>query len=599
MLLIYSLVFAIGAAVAAGVFELFNGRFKHPISVGFVTFVVTMLVNAAIIYAGLPPFTHWLVGGYPILFFVDLAIVAVVVVIDSMLADENNYGETGNGAYVSVSAFVILLVVWAAIAGLTPPGVFCDNPGYQRMVALMRVENSDAVFPDTNLDSLVRVAPETALLKASRAIGGDANIGAYLEVNNPYLQIVQGHWVYIVDLKVKDWRAFETKGGVVPGYIVVSATDPQAEAEFRTGYSIRYAPDARWDQDLDRHAYLGFLLGSPYRVMDLRGMEVDEDWHPHYTGTLLRHEVGFAGKVVAGMMDINPESGQIAVYPVGQVPEWIDRIWPIELVRDYATWWGKYKDHRACELQGGAGQRMIDNVNDVVTSSGLEFQVTMTSVGTDQSLTEILYVEPKTGNVTRYNVTGATVEAVDNLVDEASREITAEGYEPVGCELQVILGRQVWYCILTGRGGGADASSGSYAGVAFVQVKYASDNTKVIIAETLEEAYAQLQRQIATDASDDPTLREAQDKVQVVGIVERKSLIGEVSGDTTGGGAYLFQIRTDDSTVYYCVASSASWNAANAREGDQVTVTAFQELGKPYLTVIDILVEGTPDFDPD
>ncbi|MBI4065176.1 hypothetical protein HY409_02310 [Candidatus Gottesmanbacteria bacterium] len=597
MLFTYSLAFAAGAAAAAGLFELFNGRFKHPVSAGFITGVLTFIVNAGIVYFGMPPFTHWLAAGYPILFFVDLAIAAVIVVIDSAVTYEEHRAD-GSGGYVAAGTFVVFLVVWGMVAAVTPPGAFCDNPGYQRMVALINVADSDAAFPDTNLDSLVRVAPETAMLKASRAIGGDANIGSYLEVNNPYLQKVQGRWVYVVDLKVKDWRAFETKGAVVPGYIVVSATDPQAEAEFRTGYAIRYAPDARWDQDLDRHAYLGFLLGSPYRVMDLRGMEVDEEWNPHYTGTLLRHEVGFEGKVVVGMLDVNPQSGEMAMYTVGEVPEWIDRIWPLELVKSYAGWWGSYIDHRACELQGAAGQRAIDNTNDVVTSAGLEFQVTMTSVGTDQSLTEILYVEPRTGIATRYKLTGATIQAIDNLVDEASREITAEGYEPVECELQVLLGRQVWYCVLTGRGGGEDLSSGSYAGVAFVQVKFTSDNTKVIIAETLEEAYAQLQRQIATESSDDPTLREAQEKIQVEGVIERKASIGQDGFDTTGGGAFLFLIKADDGKTYYCLAPTASWNAALAREGDRVTITAFQELDKSYLTVIDIAIVGAPDFDP-
>jgi hypothetical protein len=290
---------------------------------------------------------------------------------------------------------------------------------------------------------------------------------------------------------------------------------------------------------------------------------------------------------------VDPQSGEIVRYGLEDRPEWIDRIWSLSLAEEYVGWWGSYHDHDACQFEGTAGMRKIDRVNDVVTSEGLAFQITMTSVGSDQSLTEVIYFEPLTGRAIKYPITGATVAAVDNLVDEVSRETTAEGYEPVDCELQVLLGQQVWYCILNGRGGGADESSGSYAGVGFVQASQTSDNTKVIIDETLQGAYAQLRRQIAQESTDDPTLSGTQDLLeQYSGLVDRKILY-----ETTEGESYYFFSVVNGARIYYFQVGADDFGASWMVTGDRVTVTAFPVEGNDFLQVVAIENHSAPNLE--
>ncbi|MCA9372854.1 hypothetical protein KC921_02015 [Candidatus Woesebacteria bacterium] len=579
--------FAVLSAIFGFLLEILFSEEKKPLTVGVVSFVATAIVAAVTIWLVMPYFTWWSIGGNAMLFFLAL----VVAITTSFLANPRN-----GGWRVGVPVAVVLVVVWAAIVMVfSQPGAICDNNGYQEMVSLLNLQESSESFRDTDRDQLLRVTPEQAMLKARQELSTGENLGAYLQPNRPYLQKVNQRWYYIVDLRVSNWRAFRNRGAVVPGYVVVDAQDPYLDAVLKTGYQIQYAPTARWTKDLDRFVYFSYSINNKFRIDDLDGMEVDENWNPYYTGTKMAHVVGWKGMRPAGMIVIDPQTGQITDYNLNQIPEWVDRIYSADWVKTFAGWWGSYHDHRACEWQGTAGQKQIDGINDVITADGLEFQVTMTSAGSDQSVTDLIYVNPRTGTALRQSTNTATVSSVVSLVSEASKKITAEGYDARQCELQMLLGRQVWYCILNGRSGGDASSSGSYAGVAFVEANKTTDNTSVVIAERLDDAYRQLQRQIATSGGDNTALNATQVQLQFVGVIERKSYV-EVN-DVTGSSVYLFKVVADDAVVMYVMADATSLNAANAREGDSVTVTAYQEFDQPYYTAVDINIVGEPDFD--
>lgn len=283
-------------------------------------------------------------------------------------------------------------------------------------------------------------------------------MGSYLKLNRQYLEKVRGRWYYIIDLQPTNWQSFYQRGGVIPAYIAVDAQDPNKEPELHKGYRMKYVPRAQWNDDLDRYVYLSYLIDHQWYVDDLDGMEVDDDWNPYYVGTLLRNEISNKGRVPDGVIVVDPQTGKIDQYSLDRTPEWIDRIYSEQWIREYAGWWGKYVDHVDCPNCGTAGQRKVDDVHFVVTThEGLMYQVTMTSVNSDQSLTEVLYIQPRTGETRRYKITGSTVEGVAHLVEEVSKSGSsgnAEGFNASACQIQTLLGEQVWYCILTGKPGG-------------------------------------------------------------------------------------------------------------------------------------------------
>ncbi len=604
MFLGLSFVTAILAALFAAIYPLFGisnqarDRYSRVANRSFVPAIIAAILAfiATMVYFvfGLPVFDH-------LVHYFTLGLIAAISAFLPSFVYSWATDESETGGYAITTVIILAALIANSVA--TPflffqPG-FCDQVGTQKMVSLLKIKDGEGDIHPTDLSSIIRVSPENALLKARRSLPSGANLGSYLEFNRAYLQEVAGHYYYVVDLKVKDWRAYETNGAVIPGFILVDAMNNEAEAEFRAGYSIKYSPNMDElkflnDQDLDRYVYFNFILNNPgFRVMDLDGMELDDSLTPYYTGTVLKTVVGWQGKDVAGVITVNAQTGEIQYYELGNIPEWVDRVYPLEWGYTMLNnWWGPYAYYQVCQFQGKSNQREVDAANDVITSNGLEFQYTMTSPNSDQSITEIIYMDPRTGDLTKYPASGSTVIGVDNLIDEASRKLTAEGYEPVECELQFILGRKVWYCILNGRGAGDNTSSGSHNGFAFVQDTNTEEGTKVIIEATLEEAYRQLQRQIATEGGDVTDIANSTNVMQFVGVITHKGL---PAGDNQ---PYVIIVQLDGTTTQVVFAvPTTSWNASVAQVGDSVTVTAYVEDGSSYFTATHFMINGLVDLD--
>lgn len=589
----YVIGFTLFAMVFGAVIELFNGNKKHVISTAVITGILAAIVNAGITYFFEPQFYHLLnFEGYPIMLAVNAVIAIVVSVVIYGL--ETNIEDTFPG---SVGAGLITLagfgLTWAAIAYVAnSPGIICDNGGYQQMANQLTLTPATSPFPDTDLNELIRVAPVTAMQKASAAIN-QADMGSYLQPNRAYLQrigTVGYHVVYIVDLKVTDWRAYRDRGAVVPGFVVVDAMDPKTPGEFHGGLSIKYSPEAQWNDDLDRYVYFSFVLGKPYKMDDLNGMEVDDDMKPFYPGTLLKPNIGFQGKVVDGVLMVDPQTGSMQQLANNAIPDWMDRVYSRDYVSTYIGWWASYHNHQDCTGQGKAGQEKIDDVHDVITSRGVEYQFTMTSVGEDIATTELIQVSARTGGGVIYPGGGRIVSAIKTLVQSASRKITSEGYDVGLCQLHALLSQEVWYCVLVTPG----ESGGNTAAYAFVQKTRADDINAVAVDPTFDGAYTKLQRIIAAGSGDNTQLSEQQQKQQYSGVVNHKVFV-PVINDV---GSFLFSVTADDGKTYYFNVSAGDKNAAWMKEGDRVTVTAYQVLHEQYLTVTDIVIDGAPHFDP-
>lgn len=290
-----------------------------------VAFMASFALNLSIIYVMIPNFTHPLMGGYPLLLVVSFGL--------SLLFSRHKseyYLKRSQWSVLGGIAFVLTVICWWFLSFVvTSPGVLCDNEGADRMAAMLQIQADSGATPsDTSADTLLRVTPRTARLKASRAISSEHNLGAYLELNKTTLQQVNGEWGYVVDFGVHNWRGFRAEGAIVPGYIWVNAEDPFAEAELRLGSKMQYVPDAYFNKNLERHIYLNYQLDRNWQIDDLT-LELTDDGTPIYTASLLEHTIGWKGQALVGAMTIDPETGEITDYLLADetVPAWIDRIY--------------------------------------------------------------------------------------------------------------------------------------------------------------------------------------------------------------------------------------------------------------------------------
>ena len=606
---LYAFLIALAVGVLSALFEFGNsgnGEAK-PITVGVIVMVIDFFLNWLIIYFGTPDFSFWSINGWPILVFTGLVISLGAEAVHGMI--NNSWG----GALASLLTTCAILVVWILVIGVFTTPAVCDNEGYQNMIGVLDPQEQTAAYPPTDLQSLIRVPEDVALSDASRILSGGANgsLGSYLAPNRAYAQMIQGHPYYVVDLKVTSWRAFQTEGGVIPGYILVDASDPTAEPQFKTGYQIRYAPGAGWSNELYRRAYMDFQLGSQYQLADLDGMEVDDNFVPHYVGTVLAYKVGFQGLSPVGLYDFDPQTGVGKYLPMSEKPSWLERVYPLDWFNTYITFWGDYHAHQACKWQDQAGQEMVDRTNVVTANKDIQYQFTMTSVGDDPSLTHIITVNPTSGQADVYVYSGVTLQGIAQKVELESKQLNAQGYVADECQLHHILNRDVAYCILTNTpvASTCDSSSSSCAssdteaeanvtveGYAFVDVeglKNGQSSASIAVATDFNSAYDKFQQLMAT-ADYTAGVANNQASVQVVGKVVSNR---QVAYPSTQNWSFLIGIQKSDGSEVYVLATGNSLNAAAAIEGTNVTVTAYQVPGQVYYNVIHLVVTGVPDMD--
>jgi hypothetical protein len=72
-------------------------------------------------------------------------------------------------------------------------------------------------------------------------------------------------------------------------------------------------------------------------------LEIDDDGTPYYVGSILKRTKLNGLPVVKGVIILNPVSGDISEYDLDEVPNWVDRVYPENVLIQYINIWGKYK----------------------------------------------------------------------------------------------------------------------------------------------------------------------------------------------------------------------------------------------------------------
>jgi hypothetical protein len=370
---------------------------------------------------------------------------------------------------------------------------------------------------------------------------------------------------------------------------LVNSIDPNAPADFRRGYELKFVPGGMFSLDLDRKVYFDFLLGSNVRIQDLDGMEIDDNFKPTYTGTIMSHVIGYKGLAPTGVYYFDPATGLGEEIPLADVPTrlpWVDRVYPLEWVVKQVELWGLFANHNACTLNNN-GQVQVDSFNDVITPEGVEYQITMTGMGNDPSMTGLITCSPTTGQCFVYPLTGKSIESISDNFKRLSTKILLGGLNVDECELHAIDGINTVYCIFTGSDQFGNTSVGGYG---FVALDRAENDSDYALADTFDGAYNEY-LQILSSAGNETVVSNTANDVTITGIVDSNEWVSDADN-----GSRLIHVIADDGTSYWLVADGSSKNAAAAIKGARVTVTAYQREGQNFLTVRYIKVEGVPDF---
>jgi len=482
------------------------------------------------------------------------------------VVDQNPPAATGVPAspLAGAAAIALALVVVLIVNGLITIGTtwFDGNAKALAHIPTVVKEPSSTPLPPTDVNHIVLVTQGVASYLGQQVLAANGqNLGSVYHTNpDEYtLQSVKGHLYWIAPLVYNNVWAnvgrWET-----PGYVQVDAEDPNTPPQLKTGYHLRYLPDAILNQDLIRHVYL-----SGYTNGDLADptLEVNDDGTPYFTISLMQPTRGFSGEVVKQVLLVDPQSGSITPYALDKVPPWVDRIIPASAVDDYLTWWGKYESAPWLNPSGAGQQIPATDTPELVynqVDQPVWLEPMTSNNGSDNSSTGVMLFDTRdmTGRFYPLNGLGATNNVVNTL---QSNPNNIRNYDVGAVQLYQIYNEPTWVATFVQK----NDFGGSFQAVGIVDARHLN-GANVIMASTKSEALAQYAQWLADNNVQGSAPTPTGKPVTITGRVTRINA-------ATERGTTVYSMLLDGQSHIFKAGLALSPELPLVQPGDTVTVT--------------------------
>jgi hypothetical protein len=308
----------------------------------------------------------------------------------------------------------------------------------------------------------VRVVPEeSAIFSGDKVVG---QLGAYYLVGDYSVQSENGRLVWVAPLDFQgaiQWIA----RGTSPGVIVVSAENPDAPAELRQRQPMRYIPSALLNTNLQRHVYMTY--GTELLLETT--LQLDANGDPKYIVTLGRPTIGWSGEVVTAVVIVDPATGAMQRIPRDQfanLPAWISRVFPADLVLEYNDWFGRYVHGwwNSVITKRDMHLPVRDEVFGLLLDANrfVWFADHTSPSATDDSLTGFTYTDSRTGRMVYYTSAGGEFNSVAAERSVSANPIITQGRMIPTQPILYYIGQNTWVVP-------AVASNGKFQTLALVQ----------------------------------------------------------------------------------------------------------------------------------
>ncbi|GHO52550.1 hypothetical protein [Ktedonobacter robiniae] len=357
----------------------------------------------------------------------------------------------------TIAAGILGLVV-VGVIGIAAPALitifttwFDVNTKALAAIPQVTMQASDKL-PPTDQNHIVLASKSVAAYKGQQVLGSNGqNLGsAYgIDADSYTLQSIKGHLYYVAPLSYNNIFV-NLSNPRTPGFVVVDAENPQAVPKLYTeqvqsGTSLAYLPGALLNQDLLRHVYLN---GYTYGKLVDPTLELDDNYHPYWTVSLMQPIRGYVGDVLSEVLLVDAHTGVITKYAPNKVPAWVDRVMPSDTVQQYLSWWGRY--HAAPWFNpSGAGQQVTAGDPELLYNrvDSPVWLVPMTSSSSsDNSSTGVFLFDTHKNQATFYPLQGVGIG--DNVIKTfQSTRSNIRNYSVASVQLYQIYDRPTWVAI--------------------------------------------------------------------------------------------------------------------------------------------------------
>lgn len=419
---------------------------------------------------------------------------------------------------------------------------------------------------------------DSAVLLGNRAMGSIPEYVSQFEIADTYSQInYQGRPVRVSPLAYADffkWLSNRDTG--IPAYVIVDMVTQEAEV-VRLEEPIMYSDSEPFARNVDRHVQLSY----PDLMFDQKSFELDEEGRPWWVYPVQRRTIGlFGGTDIYGVVLVDACTGETDFYAVEEVPTWVDRAYPADLLIEQYNWSGAYQGgwlnswlgqegvvRTTSGTNGELGYNYIAQGEDIYLYTGVS------SVTADNSNVGFILVNQRTGD-SRYYALERGGATEDSAMASAEGQVQHLGYQATYPLLLNVAGQPTYFMSLK------DAA-GLVKMYAMINVE---QYQSVATGSTVEECQEDYLTMLAADgllsddaAADASSQREVTGVVATIAqaVIEGNSHFYVTLEDDSAGTIYDFALPEMVEIVAYQPGDEISFRCGEKIEG-LVTVTVSE-----------------------
>lgn len=461
---------------------------------------------------------------------------------------------------LTASAVVAILCVLVPVVGGFLSSPLFRAKDYANLITLREGVFAEEV-DNVTLDQVPIVDREAAQVIGEKQMGGMVELVSQFEIGPTYSQInIAGKPIRVSPLRYAGLIKYlgNFRNGI-EYFISVDMTTQNGELN-KLANPIRYSESDWIFRDLDRHLRFKY----PFALLGANNFEIDDEGNAWYVTPKLTKRIGFFnGLDSSGVILTNANTGESTFYSTEDIPDWVDRAYPSELIIQQLDWRGLYSGGYFNSM---IGQRSVtsttDGYNYISLGTDIYLITGVTSVRADSSNLGFYYVNLRTKEAVFYACPSATETAA---MQSARGKVQEKNYVPTFPVILNIQDRPVYFMSLKDQ---------SLTAKMFALVD-AEHFTNVVVGNTVKEVIALFYEQ-------NPGERDPNAPADVEESLTIKTLVPLV---LEGNSVFYFTVEEND-MIYMADPALLGPSIAFLEPGDKVIIISQENESSSFVLTL-------------
>ena len=346
-----------------------------------------------------------------------LFVLAFIFLIDSF------FNEKSKIIYKTLLKIIIVMIVATIISNIYSSPILQSK----RYASLIKKQTSifEEDIKQADFTKLPVVDRDTAIKLGARKMGEMGDLVSQYNIDETYSQIALGEKpVRVTPLVYADFvKWFLNKDKGIPYYIKIDMVTQNASL-VKLDEPIMYSMSDKFSRNLYRHIRFSY----PTAIIDDINFETDDEGKPYFIATAVEPTIGlFGAPDTKYIIIVDAHSGKMEKYKVGNVPEWVDRVYPANMIITQLDDNGKFeRGFLNSKIKQEGVTKTTDGYNYLISGSDISLYTGITSVLADESNIGFVIVNMRTKETKFYPVSSAEEFSV---MDSAKGAVQEKGYD--------------------------------------------------------------------------------------------------------------------------------------------------------------------------